>query len=125
MTSRITSLVLASFFALLFALAAHAGEISMDIGGMHANGEAVPCNSRADLDESVTTPPDSATTEAASTSHAQWRSSASISNQRQLGADTETGSAPSQSAPGASANAISAQSRPRNRWQSLVPGAIK
>jgi hypothetical protein len=124
MTSRITSLVLASFFALMFALTAQAGELSMDIGNMHANSEVAPCTS-TDTDESVNTASDSVKARSTPGNAAQWRASASTSSQRQLADDTESGAMSSATAPGSSANAISAQTKPRNRWQSLVPGAIK
>jgi hypothetical protein len=125
MTSRTTSLVLASFFALLFALAAQAGELSMDVGSLHASAESSPCSSNTDLDESVATASDRVSAEASPGRDAQWPTSVTTSSQRRLVHDTETGSANPGSATGSSANAISAQVKPRNRWQSIVPGAIK
>jgi hypothetical protein len=124
MTLRITSLVLASFFALPFALTAQAGEMSMDIGNMHASSEAAPCSS-TDTDASANTASGSIDVQAAPGNSAQWRASASSGSQRQRVDDTESGVTSSSTAPGSSANAISAQAKPRNRWQSLVPGAIK
>jgi hypothetical protein len=125
MTSRTTSLVLASFFALLFALAAQAGEMSMDIGSMQASAESSPCSSSSNLDESEATTSRGVGPEASSGRDAQWPTSAATSSQRRLVHDAETGSATPPTTTSSSANAISAQVKPRNRWQSIVPGAIK
>jgi hypothetical protein len=125
MTSRITSLALASFFALVFALVAHAGEVSMDIGNTQASSPTLPCSCRGDLGESATAAADIAGAETTTGSGAGWSTSATTRHRRQLADGTDAGSTDASTASSSSANAISAQVKPRNRWQSIVPGAIK
>lgn len=122
MTTRKLTSSLSLLAALLFAAAAHAGDYSMDVGtaserGAGASSAQNDCASSgsaaADGGRSVTGIRDST------------RASASVANDRSAPAAAEA----AESTPGGSNTSTESISVPikarSNRWQSLVPGAIK
>lgn len=126
MSPRILCLGLAGLVALLFAVAAQAGEVSMDARGYAAEAEQLPDNSRMLSDEPRDVEVDSSNIEIKPRSRPKWRSAAATPGQSLLteNIDAESGK-PTESAGGSSSSSISIPVKPRNRWQSLVPGAIK
>ena len=125
MTPRKLSLGLISFSLLTCALVAHAGEVSMDVRSMAETTEPVSVDQTRSVDNT------SATSEVAAESiptsrHPQWRTTTANRSQTALSDDPETtASSTGSSAGGAASSALTAPNKSRNRWQSLVPGAIK
>lgn len=126
MTPRHTSLALIALAALLFAIAAQAGEVSMDVRGLSADSEQTSSSSAPTThDASSPTPAETHSPEAATVTRNRWRASAPT-QQALVDDGSEATGSPSSSSGGSSSNVIAAPPvKPRNRWQSLVPGAIK
>ena len=124
MTPRSISLVLTSLTTLMFATAVFAGEVSMDVRGLSADSEQPPCPSRASTNEASTDAIESGKTVADSSSRNKWNL-ATPGHQALISDGTEGATSTTSSAGGASSNAIAAPVKSRNRWQFLVPGAIK
>lgn len=125
MTPRHTSLALTALSVLLFAIAAQAGEVSMDVRGLSADSEQTSSSSTpTTYDASSPTPAEIRSPETATVTRNRWRASAS--SQQALVDDRSEAAGSSSSSGGSSSNVIAAPPvKPRNRWQSLVPGAIK
>ncbi len=124
MTPRSISLVLTSLTTLLFATAVVAGEVSMDVRGLSADSEQPPCPSRAPANESNPVDVDSVKTVSESNNRSKWNLE-TPGHQTLISDATEAATSTSSSAGGAASNAIAAPVKSRNRWQFLVPGAIK
>lgn len=126
MSPRIRCLGLVSLVALLFAVAAQADEVSMDVRGYSAEREQLPDNSRVVADEPRDTEVDSDTIEIKPQTRPKWRHATASPGQSLLNntIDAETGKR-IESVSGASSGSVSIPVKSRNRWQSLVPGAMK
>lgn len=116
------SLGFASLALLLLALAAQAGEISMDVRGM-AVGTPATSSEVAPSHASQSTPND-AVDETAVVSHRRWRAASRNINEPVLADDAGIEAEAAASSVTASSTS-SAPTKSRNRWQSLVPGAIR
>ncbi|HET9031633.1 MAG TPA: hypothetical protein VFN25_01880 [Dokdonella sp.] len=126
MSPRITSLGVIGLVALLFAVAAQAGEVSMDARGYSAENEQAADSSQTRADEPLTAEADIASVETRTRIRPKWRNVTTSQDQPLLSDTLDTDSAkPEESAGGSSSSNISVPAKPRNRWQSLVPGAIK
>ena len=115
------SLGLAGLALLLFTLAAQAGEISMDVSGL-AVGTQPAVSEDAPSQSSRSTPNDAAG-EASVSSPRRWRATSRSVNDSVLADDA--GNAADAASSATTTNPSSAPVKARNRWQSLVPGAIK
>ncbi|MEP6883085.1 MAG: hypothetical protein ABI866_13880 [Dokdonella sp.] len=124
MTPRSISLVLTSLSALLFATAVYAGEVSMDVRGLAAESEQPPCSDRTITNDSGADTVESGTVAAQSSNRNKWNL-ATPGHEGLITDGTEAAASTSSSAGGASSNAIATPVKSRNRWQFLVPGAIK
>ena len=126
MSPRNLCLGLTSLVALLFAVSAQAGEVSMDVRGYAAETEQVPASNHVVANEARDADVDSSSVEIKPRNRPKWRNATAASGQPLLtdDIDAETGK-PIESVSGSSSSSISVPVKPRNRWQSLVPGAIK
>ncbi|MEO7935130.1 MAG: hypothetical protein ABIR27_02625 [Dokdonella sp.] len=124
MTPRSISLVLTSLSTLMFATSVFAGEVSMDVRGLSADSEQPQSLSRTSPAEASAEATESGTTVSESSSRNKWNL-ATPGHQVLITDGAEAGAVTSSSAGSASSNAIAAPVKSRNRWQFLVPGAIK
>ena len=124
MTPRSISLVLTSLSALLFATAVCAGEVSMDVRGLAAESEQPPCPDHTITNDSGADAIESAKVVAQSSNRNKWNL-ATPGHEALITDRSEAAASSSSSAGGASSNAIATPVKSRNRWQFLVPGAIK
>ena len=126
MSPRNHCLGLTSLVALLFAVAAQAGEVSMDVRGYAAETEQLPASNHIAADEARDLEVDSSNVEIKPRNRPRWRNTTATPGQPLLtdDIDAETGK-PIESVGGSSSSSITVPAKPRNRWQSLVPGAIK
>ena len=124
MTPRSISLVLTSLSTLMFATSVFAGEVSMDVRGLSADSEQPQSLSRTSTADASAEATESGTTVLESSSRNKWNL-ATPGHQALITDGAEAGAVTSSSAGGASSNAIAAPVKSRNRWQFLVPGAIK
>ncbi len=109
---------------LLGIAAAHAGEISMDVGGLAVAMQA-PASADAPAQANQSSM-DTSSDEMPASQSRRWRMTSPGTSNPGLADDSGTlADTPTATATGSSANASPAPSKPRNRWQSLVPGAIK
>ncbi len=114
---------IACLVLLLWAVAAQAGEISMDVRGL-AVGTSTPTSEDAPLQTSQL-PSDGAIDETSTNRHQRWRTSSPDTRDATLADDAAIAPDAAASAGSTPGNSLSAPVKPRNRWQSLVPGAIK
>ena len=121
MNSPKWTLGLACLALLLFAIAAQAGEISMDVRGLAVGTQ--PANSEDAPAQASQLAPNDTSDEAAVTSHRRWRATSRSTTDSVLADDA--GIAADATSSGTATSTSSAPVKPRNRWQSLVPGAIK
>ncbi|HMM67064.1 MAG TPA: hypothetical protein PKC03_09000 [Dokdonella sp.] len=123
-TPRFTS-CLSAAAALLFAASVQAGELSMDAGGMFANSGARTSDAGSNRD-CASAPKSIADDSERSPARHVPTASAAIADS--VSADDDTGVAGNATSTGSSPadSPISVPIKARgNRWQSLVPGAIK
>ncbi len=124
-TPRFTS-CLSAAAALLFAASVQAGEISMDAGGLFANSGAR--NPDAGSNRDCSPAPRSMANDSERSSTARHSPTASAAIADSVAADDGNGVADNATSTGSSQadSTISVPIKARgNRWQSLVPGAIK
>lgn len=123
MTTRKLTLGPIALALLLFAVTSHAGELSLEISGVATDNAAESYVSRTDQDCANPGPAaiDSATTRTRVAAVADVSGPApAVEDAVQTVGGSTTG------ASGATAESIGAPTKARsNRWQSLVPGAIK
>ena len=125
MKPRKLSLGLISFSLLTCALFAHAGEVSMDVRSMAASTESLPADETRVVGSTSTASGVAAESSPASR-RPQWRTTTTNRGRTAVSNDPETDvDSAGSSAGGAASNVLAAPGKPRNRWQSLVPGAIK
>ncbi len=126
MSARKFSLGMASLVALLFAVAAEAGEVSMDVRSYAAESEQLTSSVPTLADENRDADIDSSSVENRARTRPKWRNAPASSGQPMLtdAIDIDIGK-PVEASGGSSSSTISVPAKPRNRWQSLVPGAIK
>lgn len=126
MSPRNACLGLSCLVALLLAVAAQAGEVSMDSRGYSAENEHLSGNSRMLADQPALAEADSSDVETRARNRPKWGNVTASSGQPMLTDDIDAETAKSaESAGGSSSSNVSVPAKPRNRWQSLVPGAIK
>ncbi|HQV72012.1 MAG TPA: hypothetical protein PLY64_03430 [Dokdonella sp.] len=109
---------------LLGVAAAQAGEISMDVRGLAVATQG-PASDDAPAQPSQSST-DAGSYEMPASQSRRWRMISPGSSNQGLADDAGTiAEAPATSTAGSSSNALPTASKPRNRWQSLVPGAIR
>lgn len=124
-TPRLTS-CLAAAAALLFATAVQAGDISMDAGGMYANSGARNADNGANRDCAAASTSLADGGQDTSSTDRQRSTGATISDRLATDNGDASADATGSSGSGAADSPIAAPIKARsNRWQSLVPGAIK
>ena len=108
---------------LLAAVGVHAGEISMDVRGL-AVATAAPASddAAAPASQSIT---DVGNNEMPASQPRRWRMTSPGTTNPELADDAGSVADAPAAAAASSGNAAPAPMKPRNRWQSLVPGAIK
>ena len=125
MIARNISLGLISISLLTCAGFAQAGEVSMDVRNMAASTQSLSTDESRGGENTAASSEVAAENSPASR-RPQWRSTMVNRGQTALSTDPETDmGASGSSAAGTTGNGSAAPSKPRNRWQSLVPGAIK
>ena len=108
---------------LLGVSAAQAGEISMDVRGL-AVATAAPASDDAAAPASQSST-DVGNNEMAASQPRRWRMTSPGTTNPELADDAGSVADAPAAAAANSGNAAPAPMKPRNRWQSLVPGAIK
>ena len=125
MIARKISLGLFSFSLLTCATFALAGEVSMDVRSMAASTESLAADESRGADNTSTSS-EVAAENIPTSRRPHWRTITANRGQTALSSDPVTDlGATGSSAGGAASNGSAAPAKPRNRWQSLVPGAIK
>lgn len=108
---------------LLGVAAAQAGEISMDVRGL-AVATAAPASDDAAAPASQSIA-DVGNNEMPASQPRRWRMTSPGTTNPELADDAGSVADAPAAAAASSGNAAPAPMKPRNRWQSLVPGAIK
>ncbi len=117
---------LTSLAVLLFSVAAHAGEVSMDVRGYSSDAEPSQVSIHRAADEPCDTEIGSSNAESKARFRPKWRDSTAPAGRALLTDDIDASAGKANEATaGSSSSNVALPIKPRNRWQSLVPGAIK